>query len=104
MRENTAAAARAAPRGGCPMSPASRWLLVPALLAGGLGPARPAQAAAPRVFDEAKVFSPDAVAKADRAVKELAREYHVPVIIDTVPRIPDDLQAKYKEEGKAKFF
>lgn len=82
---------------------ASRFWLIAAIVAVGLL-GRPAVAAAPHVADEAGLFSPDAVAKADKAVKELQRQYHTQIVIETVAKIPAEFQTKLKEEGKEKFF
>src|SRR5262245_38930457 len=84
------------------MNTKTRWLSV-AFLFGWLGLAHPA-AATPGVRDEAKFFSSDTVAKADKVIGEMHRQYRTELVVDTVPKIPDDLQAKFKEQDKSKFF
>ena len=51
-----------------------------------------------------KVVSPGAIEKANERIREIARDYGKDLLIDTVPGIPIDLEGKYKEQGKQKFF
>ena len=88
------------------MASHSRWLLIPALLMGWLGLSAEASAANkfPEIKDEAKLFSADALEKANQKIKEIYREHNKDLAIETVPGIPKDLQEKYKDLGKQKFF
>lgn len=83
----------------------SRRLLIPALLLGWLGLSAEAFAAkSPEIRDEAKLFSSDAVEKANQKIKEIYRDYDKDLFIETVLAIPKNLQDKYKELGKGRFF
>src|SRR5215469_6823444 len=101
--------------GGCPnllqrrqclMVSASRWLLMPVLLAGWLGLTVAASGAnvAPVIKDDGKFFSADAVAKANQKIKKIAQDYNKDLLIETFPEIPADLKKDYKEENKREFF
>ncbi len=86
------------------MTPLTRSLSA-AMLAGWLAGIGPASAAVtPRVSDEARFFSPDAVAKANQKIREIYRDYGKDLLIETVLRVPPDMQTKYKALGKRKFF
>ena len=75
------------------------------VLVGWLVGAAPASAAvAPKVDDQGKFFSAEAVEKANQKIREIYREFNKDLLIETVPKIPSDLEAKYKEQGKSKFF
>ena len=78
-----------------------RWMLVPALVAGWLAAAGPASAA---VNDEAGLFSADAIKRADQTIQKIQREYGTGLTVDTVPRIPANLEGKFKQLGKDEFF
>jgi hypothetical protein len=80
----------------------TRWMLAPALVAGWLMAAGPAPAAP--VNDEAGLFSADAVKKADQVIQKIQRDYGTGLTIDTVPRIPANLEGKFKQLGKDEFF
>jgi hypothetical protein len=82
----------------------TRWMLVPAVLAGWFTAAGPAPAATPTVNDEAGLFSADAVRKADQTIAKIQRDYGTGLVIDTVPRIPANLEGKFKQLGKEEFF
>jgi uncharacterized membrane protein YgcG len=85
----------------------NRWLLFSAVaLASWLADADVAPAAAPPgVNDEAKFFSAEAVEKANQKIQKINADYSkTPLLIETVPAIPADLQAKLKELGPGKFF
>src|SRR5947208_653015 len=87
------------------MSPLTRQFIMPALLFCWLGFVSSAAAVfPPPVKDEAKFFSMSALDKANKKIKEIYRDYHLDVVVETMPAIPADLQAKYKEEGKNRFF
>ena len=61
-------------------------------------------AVTPRVSDDAKFFSPGAVEQANQKIREIYRDYGKDLLIETVLRVPADLQPKYKALGKTKFF
>ncbi len=46
------------------------------------------------VLDEARLFSPDAVATARKKIRQLRSEYHCAVLIDTLVRAPDSDRAQ----------
>jgi uncharacterized membrane protein YgcG len=83
----------------------SRRSLLPILLLCWLIPAHPAWAVyPPPVKDEGKFFSKDALDKADKKIKEIYDRFHKDVVVETFPSIPADLEAKYRELGRKKFF
>ncbi len=88
------------------MTPTPRWILAPVVLAAGLLSANLAAAAAvaPKVHDEAKFFSEDAIRQADRKILDIHREYKKDLLIETVPEVPKDLQKRFTDEGKERFF
>jgi len=87
------------------MVSASRYLLIPVLLAGWLGLIAPASAAvAPVIKDDAKFFSAEAVDRANKKIKEIAQKYNKDLLIETFPEIPEDRRKDYKEEDKRQFF
>ena len=88
------------------MVSASRWLLMPVLLAGWLGLTAAASAAnvAPLIKDDGKFFSADAVAKANQKIKKIAQDFNKDLLIETFPEIPADLKKDYKDENKREFF
>ena len=87
------------------MSRTARWVIVPALVAGWLGAAAPAPAAlAPEVRDEAKLFKPETVAKANATLREIKDRYKKDLLIETYPEIPADRKKDYKPEEKGAFF
>ncbi len=88
------------------MVSASRWLLIPALVAGCLGLTVPASAAnvAPIIKDDGKFFSGDAVTKANKKIKEIAQTYDKDLLIETFPEIPESRKKDYNPEDKSKFF
>jgi uncharacterized protein len=78
-----------------------RWHVVIAAfgLAGCLISAPPAHAAAPRVNDEAKIFSPAAVDKANEDIAEMSRRFKKDLVIETFAKAPEKWAA---ELAKAK--
>jgi uncharacterized protein len=58
----------------------------------------------PPVKDEGKFFSPEALEKANKKIRQLYTDFGCDVVVETVPAIPADLEAKYKELGRDKFF
>lgn len=86
-----------------------RWLPVLAVVAGGLLSGRPAfgtaaAAVAPTIKDEAKLFSEDARDKANQKLRQIYRDYHKDLLIETFPEVPKDLQKDLADKGKDKFF
>ncbi len=80
-------------------------VLVPVVLAGWLAAAGTAAAVfPPPVKDDGKFFSAEALEKANKKIRQLYTDFGCDVVVETVPAIPADLEAKYKELGKDKFF
>ena len=79
-------------------------LLVALILAGSLAAAAPAAAVPPRVNDEAKFFSTEAIDNANRVISQIDRQYHRGLLIETVTAVPQELQARLDESGKETFF
>lgn len=69
-----------------------------------LGLAGLAVAATARVSDEAKFFSTPAIENADRRIQEIQRDFHKDLLVDTVARVPADMQQSLESDGKAAFF
>ena len=93
------------------MLSATRWLLVPALLAGCLGVAGPARgqkkeprATLVRVKDGAALFSKDAVEKADKRIEEIHRAYNKAVAIETFAAPPEGRKAPAEKSQYGEFF
>src|SRR5262245_47159556 len=70
-------------------------------LAGFLVAAAPARA---QVHDNAGIFSKDAIAQATQSIEQIKQRHNKNLLIETYPRIPDELQADYQALGKQKFF
>lgn len=80
-------------------------VLVPMVLAGWLAAAGVALAVfPPPVKDEGKFFSAEALEKANKQIRQLYTTFVCDVVVETVPAVPAELEAKYKELGKDKFF
>ena len=80
-------------------------VLVPAVLAGWLAAAGVASAVfPPPVKDDGKFFSAEALEKANKKIRQIYSDFGCDVVVETVPAIPADLEAKYKELGRDKFF
>ncbi len=80
-------------------------VLVPAVLAGWLAAAGAASAVfPPPVKDEGKFFSAEALEKINKKIRQLYTASGCDVVVETVPAVPADREAKYKELGKDKFF
>ncbi len=75
------------------MSPALKRVLASAALVACLAAASPVSAAAvaPEIKDEGKFFSDQARAEADRKIKEIHREFHKDLLIETFAQAPPDL-------------
>jgi hypothetical protein len=68
-----------------------RPVLLPLLTAAWLGlaaGARADEAPTPDVKDEAGLFTPEAVARAEKAIADVRKEYHLDLMVDTVPALP----------------
>ena len=79
------------------------WCAVLWLVAGG-GAAR---AVTPVIKDEAKFFSPDAVKKADKEIRDLYRQHGFDLLVETFPVVPGDQTEHVKAMSSAergKFF
>jgi hypothetical protein len=75
------------------------------VLAGWLALAGPAFAVfPPPVKDEGKFFSAEALEKANKKIRQLYTDFACDVVVETVPAVPADLEAKFKELGKDRFF
>ena len=72
-----------------------RGLIFFALLAAGVGLARPAQAAVPKVNDQARFFSQTAVDSAMQKMQRLYRDYKVEIIVETFASIPQDMRGRF---------
>jgi uncharacterized membrane protein YgcG len=65
------------------------------------------RAIAPEIKDEAKVFSPEAVKKANAEIREIMRKYAKDLLFETFPSVPEAQKEKVKSmsrEERAKFF
>lgn len=80
------------------------WLLVALMLSALLSCVQTSIAAVPKVADEGKFFSPEAIEKANQKLKEIKTEFGKDVLIETFPAVPADLDAKFKSLGKNEFF
>jgi uncharacterized membrane protein YgcG len=66
-----------------------------------------AAAVAPEIKDEAKFFSPEAVKKANKQIREIAQKSGKDLLVETLPAVPGDQAAKVKAmsiEEREKFF
>lgn len=80
-------------------------VLVPAVLAGWLAAAGVASAVfPPPVKDEGKFFSAEGLEKANKKIRQIYADFGCDVVVETFPAVPADMEAKYKELGKDKFF
>lgn len=87
------------------MTPIIRRWLIPVSLLGWLGMVGPASAVfPPPVKDEARFFKPETLEKAAKKIRDIYREFYKDVVVETFPAIPADLEKKYKEEGRSRFF
>jgi uncharacterized membrane protein YgcG len=67
----------------------------------------PVWAVAPEIKDSAKFFSPDAVAKANKDIHDIARKYQRDLLVETFITVPGDQAARVKGlsvEEREKFF
>ena len=70
--------------------------LLIAVLAGSLLLPATLRAVQPGVNDQAGFFSKAAVTQADQKVQDIYRRYKIPVMIETFPAVPENLQAQYE--------
>ncbi len=67
----------------------------------------PAGAVAPEIKDEGKFFSADAIKKANKQIREIARKYDRDLLIETFPTVPGGQAERVKAmspEERGKFF
>lgn len=81
-----------------------RGSMVSLMAIGGLVVASWAYGAVPRVSDEGKFFSADAITKANQKIKDIQRVYRKDLLIETVPSVPTALERRFKELGAKDFF
>ena len=89
------------------MSTAHRCLVIVFLVVGSWLSAGRALAVAPEVKDEAKFFSPEAVKKANKEIREIARKCGKDLLIETFAAVPGEQTERVKDmssEERAKFF
>jgi hypothetical protein len=87
------------------MSLSIRWPVVLFLLFAWVGPAEPARAVfPPAIKDEGKLFSAETLDRANKKIHDIYRTFHNDVVIEALAKIPADLETKYKEDGRQKFF
>jgi hypothetical protein len=83
----------------------ARWLLMPALLLGWLGLAAPARAVfPPPIKDDAKLFSADAVDKANKKIKEIYAKSRKDLVIETYAGVPEGKKLPEDPKKKGEFF
>jgi uncharacterized membrane protein YgcG len=66
-----------------------------------------ARAVAPEIKDDGKFFSAEAIKKANKQIKEIARKYDKDLLIETFAAVPGDQSARVKamsSEERDKFF
>lgn len=56
------------------------------------------------VRDNAKIFSPDTVDKANAAMAQMQQKHNRSFVVETFPAIPDDLKTQYQQQGKDAFY
>ena len=57
-----------------------------------------------QIHDNANIFSKDAVQQADREIKQIKERHRHELLIETYPKIPDDLQNDFKTKSKDQFY
>jgi hypothetical protein len=83
---------------------ATRWALVPAVLAGWLCLAAPALAVAPEVKDEAGLFSAEAVKRANETIADIDKRFKKDLAIETFKAVPEGKESELKGQGRERFF
>jgi len=63
-----------------------------------------ARAASDGVVDDAHIFSPDAISRADQIARQIEDMHKRQVLVQTFSAVPDDLQSKLQADGKERFF
>lgn len=58
----------------------------------------------PPIKDEGMFFSKETLEKANKKIKDIYDRFRKDVVIETFPAIPDDLETKYKDMERKKFF
>src|SRR5947209_2524075 len=75
----------------------ARWAVVPAIVVGWLLAAGPAcaqnRSPARKVLDEAGMFSPAAMQKANEEIADINRLYHKDLLVETVTSAPADIKS-----------
>src|SRR5207253_2342869 len=82
------------------------WILRSMVLMAALAASR-ALAVAPEIKDGGKFFSEEAIHKADKQIREIARKYDRDLLIETVATIPGEQAERVKalpKADRAKFF
>jgi uncharacterized membrane protein YgcG len=64
----------------------------------------PARAASLGVKDQAHYFSADAIGQAEQIIQQINARHHRDVLIETLPDVPQDMQAQLQSQGKIEFF
>ena len=83
------------------------WIRLGLGLCAGLVLASQASAVAPEIKDQGKFFSEEAVKKANKQIREIARKYEKDLLIETFATIPADQAARVKSmsnQEREKFF
>lgn len=65
---------------------------------------RAASAASNGVRDEAHLFSPDAISRAEQAIRQINQKHHKDVLVETFPEIPQDEQSRFQQDGRDRFY
>src|SRR6516162_8144247 len=82
-------------------------LVVSGVVLGALTFAGRAAAVAPEIKDDGKFFSAEAVKKANKQIREIARKYDRDLLIETVAAVPGDQAERVKgmsAQERSKFF
>jgi hypothetical protein len=64
----------------------------------------PARAASLGVHDEAHFFSSGAISQAEQVIRQINDRHHRDLLVETVPEVPQDLQAQEQSQGRDQFF
>lgn len=86
---------------------ATRWALIPAVLAGCLLAAAPADAATPEVRDQANMFSAEAIKKANTVIADIKQTHGKDVVVETYATVPDGKAEQVRNmtrEARNQFF
>ena len=77
------------------------WMILVGILVGVPHGAGSAFAVAPVIKDEAKLFTPDAVKKANKEIREIARKYERDLLIESLSGLPSDQAERVKSMSAA---